>query len=272
MPSSGAVTGGRGALVTAPALAVEGLTVGYGRAAPVLQSVTLTLPQGETLGLVGESGSGKTTLARAVVGLVAPTAGSIRVFGADIAALDRAGRALLRRRVQMVFQDPYTSLDPTMTVGEAVAEPLVVHGLGGRAERAAWVDELMRLVGLDASIAARFPAELSGGQRQRVAIARALAPAPALVICDEPVSALDVSVQAQILNLLKRLQRELGLSLLFVSHDLSVVRFLAQRIAVIEGGRIVEDGPRVAVLDRPQHPYTRALIEAARLRARPAGG
>lgn len=254
--------------MSAPVLEVNDLTVGYMGARPVLHGVSMSLARGETLGIVGESGSGKTTLTRAVLGLIPPTTGSVRLFGSDLATLDRRGRAGLRRRLQMVFQDPFTSLDPTMTVAEAVAEPLVVHGLGRRADRAARVAELIRLVALDESVLARYPVQLSGGQRQRVAIARALAPAPDLVLCDEPVSALDVSVQAQILNLLKKLQRQLGLSLLFVSHDLSVVRFLAHRIAVIEGGRVVEQGERTDVLDRPQHPYTRSLIEAARLRAK----
>ncbi len=248
----------------------QGLSVAYGQSRPVLQDVSLSLAAGRTLGLVGESGSGKTTLSRAALGLLKPSAGCVRLFGTDLATLDRRGLVALRRRVQIVFQDPYTSLNPTMSVGEAIAEPLIVNGIGDRNARRQRVAELMRLVGLDPAMASRYPTEFSGGQRQRIAIARALAPAPELIICDEPVSALDVSVQAQILNLLKRLQKDFGLSLLFVSHDLSVVRFIAHDVAVIQSGRIVENGEKRQVLDHPEHPYTVELIEAAKLRARPS--
>lgn len=253
-----------------PALDIDHLTVGYAGTRPVLADICLTIAPGETLGLVGESGAGKTTLSRAVLGLLSPSQGRVRVFGRDPLGANRAERKAMRRRVQMVFQDPYASLNPRMTVGTALEEPLVVHGLGRPARRRERVEELMRMVGLDPGLAGRRPAQLSGGQRQRVAIARALAVGPSLLLCDEPVSALDVSIQAQILNLLKRLQAELRLSMLFISHDLSVIRFIAHRVAVIRDGRIVEQGDKHAVLDRPAHPYTRELL-ASSLGARVRG-
>jgi ABC-type glutathione transport system ATPase component len=255
----------------APPLELSQLSLRYpgsGRdAPPVVREVSLRCDAGRTLGLVGESGSGKTTLARAIFGMVPAASGTVRVFGREWAELDAAERKRMRRRVQMVFQDPYASLNPMMTIGDAIAEPLVVHGLGDRSARAARVGELLGLVGLPADFAARHPAQLSGGQRQRVAIARALAPGPELLVCDEPVSALDVSVQAQILNLLKSLQQRLGLAMLFISHDLAVIRFIAHAIAVIQEGRIVEQGPRAQVLDAPSHPYTRALFAAGLTRS-----
>jgi ABC-type glutathione transport system ATPase component len=255
----------------APPLELSQLSLRYpgsGRdAPPVVREVSLRCDAGRTLGLVGESGSGKTTLARAIFGMVPAASGTVRVFGREWTDLDAAARKRMRRRVQMVFQDPYASLNPMMTIGEAIAEPLVVHGLGDRAARAARVGELLGLVGLPADYASRYPAQLSGGQRQRVAIARALSPGPELLVCDEPVSALDVSVQAQILNLLKSLQQRLGLAMLFISHDLAVIRFIAHAIAVIQEGRIVEQGPRAQVLDAPRHPYTRALFAAGLTRS-----
>lgn len=254
-----------------PVLSVRDLDVGYrsGRAMTmVLHGVSLQVERGTTLGVVGESGSGKTTLSRAVMGLVPALSGRIELFGRDIEGLDRRARYALRRNVQMVFQDPYTSLNPTMDLEAILTEPLLVHRIGSRAEHRARAEELLGLVGLDAAMLKRHPAALSGGQRQRVAIARALALSPDFIVCDEPVSALDVSVQAQILNLLKRLQQGLGLTLLFISHDLAVIRFLAQEIAVIKAGRIVEQGPCARVMGAPQHDYTRALIDAARVRIR----
>ncbi|MGI4978281.1 MAG: ABC transporter ATP-binding protein [Janthinobacterium lividum] len=233
-----------------------------------VDGVSLTVARGETLALVGESGSGKSTLARLVLRLDDADAGTIRFEGRDITAL--GGRALrrVRRRLQLVFQDPTASLNPRRRVGDAVAEPLRVHGVGGRGAagrraRAARVAELLALVGLGAHHARRFPHALSGGQRQRVGIARALAPGPALVVCDEPVAALDVSVQAQVVNLLQDLQEGLGLSYLFIAHDLAVVRHMADRVCVMQAGRLVEVAGRDALFAAPLHPYTRALLDAA---------
>ncbi|MFI6154484.1 ABC transporter ATP-binding protein [Kitasatospora sp. NPDC051170] len=243
-----------------PLLTVSGLRKTYGpRRRPVtaLDGVDLVLRPGETLGLVGESGSGKSTLARALVRAHAPTAGDIRYRGED---LDRSRPA--RREIQMVFQDPYSSLNPRMTVARILAEPLIAHGLGDRAQRTARIAELLRQVGLDPASADRYPRAFSGGQRQRIGIARALAPRPSVLICDEPVSALDVSVQAQVLDLLTGLQRELGLAILFIAHDLAVVRQVSHRIAVMHRGRIVETGPADRVVNEPRHPYTAALLAA----------
>lgn len=228
-----------------------------------VDGVDLTVRRGETLGLVGESGCGKSTLGLALLRLVEPTAGRIELDGTDITALSRRRVQALRRRVAMVFQDPYASLDPRRTISETVAEPLEVHRLHrGKAARAARVAELLDLVGLDGSFARRRPHELSGGQRQRVGIARALAGEPDLIVCDEPIASLDVSIQAQVLNLLDRLQAELGLTLLFVAHDLAAVQHVSDRIAVMYLGRIVELGDRDQVTSAPGHPYTRALLSA----------
>ncbi|MFJ9692417.1 ABC transporter ATP-binding protein [Kitasatospora sp. NPDC101183] len=241
-----------------PLLTVTGLRKTYGpRRRPVtaLDGVDLVLHPGETLGLVGESGSGKSTLAKALVQVHAPSAGSIRFRGGEL------GRTP-RREIQMVFQDPYSSLNPRMTVGQIIAEPLLNHGLGDRAQRAARVGELLRQVGLDPATASRYPRSFSGGQRQRIGIARALAPEPSVLVCDEPVSALDVSIQAQVIDLLARLQRELGLAVLFIAHDLAVVRRVSHRIAVMHRGRIVETGPADRVVTAPEHPYTAELLAA----------
>ncbi len=244
-------------------LEVEGLAKHYvdrrGRRVRALDGVDFSLARGEVLGIVGESGCGKTTLGRTVLRLMAPDAGTIRFEGTDIAKL--SGRALkpFRREMQMVFQDPFGSLNPRHKVGTIVGEPLVVHGVDGVAAR---VGELLETVGLGAAAAGRFPHEFSGGQRQRIAIARALALGPKLVVADEPVSALDVSIQSQIINLIAGLRARLGLSMLFVSHDLSVVRHVSDRIAVMYLGRIVETGPTASIFARPRHPYTRALISA----------
>lgn len=257
---------------SAPLLDVAGLRKEFrgrgraGRRRPVVavDGVSLRLDAGETLGVVGESGSGKSTLARILSHVHAADGGEFRVRGEDALRPSRAALRALRREVQMVFQDPYASLNPRLTVGESIAEPLRAQGLhGSRAGREARVAELLALVGLDGEAAHRRPRAFSGGQRQRIGIARALAPDPAVLICDEPVSALDVSVQAQIVNLLSDLQRDLGLALLFIAHDLAVVRQVSHRIAVMRGGRIVETGPADEVCEAPRHPYTRALLAAA---------
>jgi len=248
------------------ALVVTDLVVHYparhGPPVRAVDGVSLTVAPGETLGLVGESGCGKSTVARAVVGLQAPTGGSVVVDGVEIAG---AGRHILHRaraRMQMVFQDPATSLNPRMTVGEAVGEPLLVRGLArGRVLRAQ-VEALLAAVGLRPEHAARYPHQFSGGQRQRIVIARALALRPALLVCDEPVSALDVSVRAQILNLLVALQGSHGMANLFVSHDLAVVRHVCDRVAVMYLGRLAEVAPRDTLFAAPRHPYTRALLLA----------
>ncbi|MEE4496006.1 ABC transporter ATP-binding protein [Streptomyces sp. BE230] len=230
---------------------------------PALDGVSLTLAAGETLGIVGESGSGKSTLARVLAHAHSADAGSIRLRGEDVTRPSRRALHAVRRQVQMVFQDPYASLNPRMTVGEIVAEPLIAFGLGDRHERQERVAQLLSRTGLDPAVADRHPRSFSGGQRQRIGIARALAPEPSVLICDEPVSALDVSVQAQIVGLLTDLQRDLGLALVFIAHDLAVVRQVSHRIAVMHQGRIVETGSADQVCERPRDPYTRALLAAA---------
>ncbi|GAA2239119.1 dipeptide ABC transporter ATP-binding protein [Promicromonospora sukumoe] len=232
------------------------------RAVKAVDGVSLTLDRGRTLGLVGESGSGKSTLARVLVGVEAPTSGQVLVDGEDVTRLSRAGRKQLRRDVQMVFQDPYTSLNPRMSVSEIVGEPFAIHGIDPAGGLRTAVGDLLELVGLDPDHANRYPHQFSGGQRQRVGIARALALRPKILVCDEPVSALDVSVQGQVINLLEDLQDELGLSYLFVAHDLGVVRHIAHDVAVMYLGRIVEQGPEAEVYDAAQHPYTQALLSA----------
>jgi peptide/nickel transport system ATP-binding protein/oligopeptide transport system ATP-binding protein len=226
-----------------------------------VDGVSLTVAAGETLGIVGESGSGKSTLARLVLRLLTPTSGAIRLAGDDIARSSRRELRAIRRRMQIVFQDPYSSLDPRMTAQAIVAEPLRIAGRAG--EIADRVPEVFELVGLGPEHSGRFPHELSGGQRQRVGIARALVVSPELLVLDEPVSALDGSIQAQILNLLAELQGQLGLAYLFIAHDLSVVRHLADRIAVMHLGRIVETGTAAELFDAPSHPYTQALLSAS---------
>jgi len=230
-----------------------------GETVKALDGVSLTVGAGEVVGLVGESGCGKSTLARTVLQLVRPTSGRILLGGTPI---DGQASPDWRRRLQMVFQDPYASLNPRFTVFAALAEPFRVHRLCPDAEVPARVAALMESVGLPAALRDRYPHEFSGGQRQRIAIARALGVGPQVLIADEPVSALDVSIQAQILNLLARIVRERRLGLLFIAHDLSVVRHLSDRVAVMHLGRIVEQGPAGEVIGRPQHPYTRALVSA----------
>ncbi len=234
---------------------------GGGRVRAV-DGVSLAIQPGEALGLVGESGCGKSTLARLVTGLEPLTSGAVTFAGHRIRAGDRRAMFPLRRRLQIVFQDPYGSLNPRMSVGAAVAEGLEIHGLARQAEIPARVERLLAEVGLDPRDAGRYPHEFSGGQRQRIGLARALAVEPELVVCDEPVSALDVSVQAQVLNLLGDLRRERGLALLFIAHDLAVVRQVAQRIAVMYLGRLVEVGPAPAIVSAPRHPYAQALLSA----------
>jgi oligopeptide transport system ATP-binding protein len=237
-----------------------GLLGGTGGVVRAVDGVSFSIARGETLALVGESGCGKSTTARLVLRLIEPSAGTVRFDGVEVSG--KAELRALRRRVQVVFQDPYASLNPRLRVGDAIAEPMEVHGVGNAASRAARVKELLGLVGLAPFHAQRYPHEFSGGQRQRIGIARALAVQPERVVCDEPVSALDVSMQSQILNLMRELQDRLGLTYLFISHDMSVVRHMADRIAVMYLGKIVEIAPAEELFRNPLHPYTQALLSS----------
>ncbi|EEX12262.1 oligopeptide transport ATP-binding protein AppF [Citreicella sp. SE45] len=246
----------------------EGL---FGKVTPVraVDGVSLAVCPGETLGIVGESGSGKSTLGRMLLGVDPAQGGEVRFGGAPMPARRTPAWRALRARMQMVFQDPLSALDRRLTIADQIREPLDIHRIGTPEERASRVASLMRNVGLRPDQAGRYPHELSGGQRQRVVIARALATDPALLVCDEPVSALDVSIQAQVVNLLRDLQETTGLAMVFISHDLKVVRNLCDRVAVMYLGRIVEEGPAEALFARPQHPYTQALVSSVPVPGRP---
>jgi len=227
-----------------------------------VDGVSFDLYRGETLGLVGETGSGKTTVGRTMLRLYEPTAGEVIFDGVDLMTMKGKDLDRMRRRISMIFQDPFASLNPRMTIGSIVGEPLIVHKVGNKKERQARVQQLLELVGLNPQFVNRYPHEFSGGQQQRIGIARALALDPELVICDEPISSLDVSIQAQIVNLLDRLQDELGLTYLFIAHDLSMVRHISDRIAVMYLGKIVELADRDSIYGNPLHPYTQALMSA----------
>ena len=250
-----------------PLLSVDNLRVdfpqGRGKVFQALKGVSLHINPGETVGLVGESGSGKTTIGKVILGQTPATAGKVCFDGEDITHAPRSRRRALGRDIQVVFQDPYGSLNPARTIGDTLAEPLLAAGSRDKAEIQARVADILQRVGMPVDTASRYPGQFSGGQRQRIAIARAVVAKPRLVVCDEPVSALDLSVQAQVLNLLNELQRSLGLSLLFISHDLTVVRHVSHRTCVLYRGEIVEQGDAAQVHDSPQHPYTQALLAAS---------
>jgi peptide/nickel transport system ATP-binding protein len=255
----------------APVLKVRDLHVTYGSAsglfwkrkhpAATVAGVSFDILPGQTLGLVGESGSGKSTTGKAVLGLI-PSAGKVEIDGRDIVGLGHRAMQPVRRSAQMIFQDPYASLDPRMAVGSAIAEPMVIHGIGSRSERQDRVAELLRRVGLTPDAATRYPHEFSGGQRQRICIARALALEPKLIVADESVAALDVSVRARVLDLLLELQETMGLAYLFISHDMAVIERMSHHVAVMRGGRIVESGTRREVFEKPRDVYTQALMAA----------
>jgi ABC-type oligopeptide transport system ATPase subunit len=257
--------------MSAPLVEVRGLTKHFTRGGGLFQKgsvvkavdgVSFSIDEGETFGLVGESGSGKSTTGRCMLRLIDPTAGEVRYAGEDVLAFSSSRMRAARRHMQMIFQDPYSSLNPRMKARDIVDEPLIIHKLGSKSERVARVAELFRLVGLDPAHLDRYPHEFSGGQRQRIGLARALALEPKFIIADEPVSALDVSIQAQVVNLLMDLQQRLQLTYLFIAHDLRLVRHICRRVAVMYLGRIVEMGETEALFANPTHPYTRALLSA----------
>ncbi len=257
--------------MSAPLVEVRGLTKHFTRGGGLFQKgtvvkavdgVSFTIDEGETFGLVGESGSGKSTTGRCMLRLIEPTSGEVRYAGEDVLAFSSSRMRAARRHMQMIFQDPYSSLNPRMKARDIVDEPLIIHRLGSKSERAARVAELFRLVGLDPAHLDRYPHEFSGGQRQRIGLARALALEPKFIIADEPVSALDVSIQAQVVNLLMDLQQRLQLTYLFIAHDLRLVRHICRRVAVMYLGRIVEMGETESIFANPTHPYTRALLSA----------
>jgi oligopeptide/dipeptide ABC transporter ATP-binding protein len=261
--------------MSAPLLEVSDLTKHFNLSGGLLgrttgtvkavDGVSFSLERGETLALVGESGCGKSTTGRLILRLIEPSAGQLRFDGEDVLALGKHELRALRRRMQIIFQDPFASLNPRLSVSQILAEPLLLHRLATPAEIPARVEELLKVVGLGPQHAERFPHEFSGGQRQRIGVARALATRPDLVVCDEPVSALDVSIQAQVVNLLQDLQAQFGLSYLFIAHDLAVVKHIATRVAVMYLGRIVEIADKKTLYDQPRHPYTQALLAAAPL-------
>jgi oligopeptide transport system ATP-binding protein len=266
-------TGAPNAAVDGPLLAVEDLRVWFPISDGIVfqrhigdvravDGVTFSMQKGETLGLVGESGCGKSTTGRAIIRLHRPTTGTIKFLGTDISGLEGAELRQMRRRMQMIFQDPYASLNPRMNVDGIIGEPMEIHGVGSKAERHERVRDLLATVGLNPDFGSRYPHEFSGGQRQRIGVARALALNPDLIVADEPVSALDVSIRAQIINLLQQLQQELGLSYLFIAHDLAVVRHLSDRVAVMYLGQIVEQGAAADLYTDPRHPYTVSLLSA----------
>ncbi len=256
----------------APLISVRNLTKHYGGGRKLfggnaftvkaVDGISFDIQAGETLALVGESGSGKSTTGRVILQLELPTSGDVIVRGESIVGRTPAQLKPFRRDMQIVFQDPYAALNPRMTVGDFVAEPLIVHGLAGRAERKEITADLFKRVGLDPSFMGRYPHEFSGGQRQRINIARAISVKPSFIVADEPITALDVSIQAQIVNLFQDLQESLGIAYLFVTHDLSMVRYLSHRVAVMLRGRLVEIAPTRELFDNPQHPYTRSLLSA----------
>lgn len=266
LPSTSLGAGGaRGTGPGETLLSVRNLTTVFDVGATPLvavNDVSFELRKGETLGLVGESGSGKSTTGRCMLRLIEPTSGEVRYAGEDVLALSSSRMRAARRHMQMIFQDPYSSLNPRMKARDIVDEPLIIHKLGSKSERAARVAELFRLVGLDPAHLDRYPHEFSGGQRQRIGLARALALEPKFIIADEPVSALDVSIQAQVVNLLMDLQQRLQLTYLFIAHDLRLVRHICRRVAVMYLGRIVEMGETESIFANPAHPYTRALLSA----------
>jgi oligopeptide transport system ATP-binding protein len=235
---------------------------GEGGVVRAVDGLSFTVARGETLGLVGESGCGKSTTGRLMLRLIEPTSGALRYDGVDLARLSPKAMRDRRRELQIIFQDPYSSLNPRMTVENIIVEPMIIHGIGDSASRRARAHELLDIVGLSRNYANRYPHEFSGGQRQRIGIARALALRPQFIVCDEPVSALDVSIQAQVINLMQDLQREFGLTYLFISHNLAVVRHIADRVAVMYLGKIVELTDKVSLYASPKHPYTQALLSA----------